>query len=344
MLDGRLLLQRVLGDVDVDRAGPARAREVERLGDDTRDVVGVADQVVVLRHRQGDAGDVDLLERVLADERARDVAGDRDHRHGVELGGRDRGDEVRRAGSARAHAHADAAARPRVAVRGVPAALLVADQDVPDLGVVAEDVVDRQDDAARVAEQDVRPLADERLHERVGPDARPLPRPDVPEHVLARLLDRRRGRRPVGGHVAAPRGRGGRAARRWLALRHRHPLVSLSVRQAPRPPEHAKTLAARRGSLRSSVAGASAALVPPRSSVLPPGAGNEEAKKAVKPGKERAKQVEKGYVPGGQVAQGDGHAAAIGRHDDGDGAVVAILEEAQATRLPVARLWRVRAV
>ena len=104
-------------------------------------------------------------------------------------------------------------------------------------------------------------------------------------------------RRPVGGHVAAPGGRGGRAARRWL------PFVivirwSLSVGQAPRPPEHAKTLATRRGSLRSSVAGASVALVPPRSSVLPPGAGNEEAKKAVKPGKERAKQVEKGYVAG----------------------------------------------
>ncbi len=104
---------------------------------------------------------------------------------------------------------------------------------------------------------------------------------------------------------------------------------SLSVGQAPRPPEHAKTLATRRGSLRSSVAGASVALVPPRSSVLPPGAGNEEAKKAVKPGKERAKQVEKGYVLG-EVAHGHRDAAAIRRHDDGDGAALAISEEAQA--------------
>ena len=83
--------------------------------------------------------------------------------------------------------------------------------------------------------------------------------------------------------------------------------------------------------------------VPPCSSVLPPGAGNEEAKKAVKPGKERAKQVERGYVAG-EVAEGNAHAPAVSRHDDGDGAVVAILEEAQATRLPVARLRRVRAV
>ena len=79
------------------------------------------------------------------------------------------------------------------------------------------------------------------------------------------------------------------------------------------------------------MAGASVALVPPRSSVLPPGAGNEEAKKAVKAGKKRAELIEKGYVAGREIADRDGHAAAIGRHDDGDGAAMAILEQAQAT-------------
>ena len=63
-------------------------------------------------------------------------------------------------GPRRAHAHADLAAGPGVAVGGVGAALLVADEDVPDLGVVAEDVVDRQDDAARVAPEDVGALRD----------------------------------------------------------------------------------------------------------------------------------------------------------------------------------------
>ena len=83
------------------------------------------------------------------------------------------------------------------------------------------------------------------------------------------------------------------------------------------------------------VAGASVALVPPRSSVLPPGAGNEEAKKALKPGKERAKKIERRYVVGRKVAQGHGDAAPIGRHDDGDAAAAVTLEEVQATRL----LW-----
>ena len=59
------------------------------------------------------------------------------------------GDEVRRAGPGRAHADADPAGDAGVAVGGVGAALLVADEDVAELGVVAEDVVERQDHAAR---------------------------------------------------------------------------------------------------------------------------------------------------------------------------------------------------
>ena len=80
--------------------------------------------------------------------------------------------------------------------------------------------------------------------------------------------------------------------------------------------------------------GASVATVPPRSSVLPPGAGNEEAKKALKAGKERAKKIEGGYVLMSEVAQGHGDAATVCRHDDGDAAAAATLEEIQATRLP----------
>jgi hypothetical protein len=113
-----------------------------------------------------------------------------------------------------------------------------------------------------------------------------------------------------------------------------------SVRSAPRPPEHAKTLATRRGSLRSSVIGASVALVPPCPSVLPPGARNEEAKKALKAGKKRAKKIEERYVVGLEVAQGHVDTSSICRHDDGDAAAAATLEEVQATRLLYTRWWR----
>ncbi len=254
MLRLRLLLEGVLRDVDVDGTRPAGPGDVERLGEDPGQVVGVADEVVVLRHRQGDAVDVDLLEGVLAEEGGRDVAGDRDDGDGVEEGGADAGDEVRRPGTARPEADADPAGDPGVAVGGVGAALLVADEDVAQLGVVAEDVVEGQDDAAGIAEEHVDALAQERLADDVRPDAGPVGEPALVEHVLAGLLDGRRLRRAVVRHVGG--------ATRWprRVLRHRHrACASWSTGLSPGRVHKQKTLASRRGSLRSSVFGASSA-------------------------------------------------------------------------------------
>ena len=257
VLGAGLLLEGVLGDVDVDRPGPAGPRDVEGLGDDPRQVVGIADQVVVLRHRQGDAVDVDLLERVLADQGAGHVAGDRDHRHRVQQRGPDAGDEVGRARPRCAHADADPTGDPGIAVGGVGAALLVADQDVAQLRVVAEDVVERQDHAARIAEEDIDALAQEGLAQDVRPDARPLEVARLVEHALAGALDRgrfRRCRRRARDCAGWRSARAGRARTRWpgrFALRHRHrsgPFYLMPFGRTNR-----KTLATRRGSLRSSV-------------------------------------------------------------------------------------------
>ena len=241
VLGARLLLERVLGDVDVDRTRAPGPGDVERLGDDARQLVGVAHQVVVLGHRQGDAVDVDLLEGILADERGRDVAGDGDHRDRIEHRRPDAGDEVRGAGAGRAHAHPDGARDPRVPVGGVGPALLVADEDVAQLRVVAQDVVQRQDHAAGVAEEDVDALAEEGLAQDVGTDARPLQVARLMEHALLGALDRGRVRRAVGGHVtASARGRTRRF--RGIGL-HRHGWPSYVS-------DIQKTLASRRGSLR----------------------------------------------------------------------------------------------
>ena len=78
---------------------------------------------------------------------APDLAGDRDHRDRVHVRVRDRGDQVGRARAGGRHAHADPTGRRGVTLRGVAGALLVADQDVPDLGV-HQRVVRRQDRAA----------------------------------------------------------------------------------------------------------------------------------------------------------------------------------------------------
>ena len=225
--DPGLLLERVLGDVDVDRARTAAARDVECLGHDPRQLVRIADQVVVLGHRQRDAVDVDLLERVLADERGRHVAGDRDDRHGVEEGRPDPRDEVGGTRTRGAHADPDPAGHAGVAVRRVRAALLVPDEDVAQLGIVAEDVVEREDDAARVAEEDVDALPEERLAQDVGPDAGPLEFAALVEHLLARALDGRGRRRTLTRHVTASRP-GGTGWLRGIGLRG-HRVLSMRL-------------------------------------------------------------------------------------------------------------------
>src|SRR4029078_411684 len=87
-----------------------------------------------------------------------------------------------------------------------------------------------------------------------------------------------------------------------------------------------KTLATRRGSLRSSVVRRLAS-VPPRSSVLPPGAGNKP-EKAVQPKQERAKDPDARRVAEAGV-HWHGQAAAVGRHDDGNMAAITAVEHAQ---------------
>ena len=147
------------------------------------------------------------------------VAGDRDHRHRVEQRRPDAGDEVRGARAGGAHAHADPAGHPGVAVGGVRAALLVADEDVAQLGVVAQDVVERQDHPARVAEEDVDALAQQRLAQDVRPDAGPLEVAPLVEHLLAGALD--------GGRLRpSRRSARGCAGRRSAPLRRPRPALS----------------------------------------------------------------------------------------------------------------------
>ena len=70
------------------------------------------------------------------------------------------------------------------------------------------------------------------------------------------------------------------------------------------------------------------ALVPPRSSVLPPGAGNE-LKKPIK-ARERAKKREERYAEERVIVDRDMDAPTVRRHDDGDLATILPIELAQA--------------
>jgi len=166
--EGALRLQDVLGQVDQDGARASGAGQVEGLGDRAGDVVGRLHEEVVLGDRHRDADDVGLLEGVRADRGARHLAGDGHQRDAVHVGVGDRRDEVGRARAARRHRDADLAGRLRVPLRGVPAALLVPDEDVPQPHAVEQRVVGGQDRAAGDAEHDLRTDALERAHERLG--------------------------------------------------------------------------------------------------------------------------------------------------------------------------------
>ena len=71
----------VLGQIDQHRAGPAGARQPERLADHHRQVFDAAGDEAVLDHRQGHAEHVQFLERVGAHQVGRHLAGDDHHRH-----------------------------------------------------------------------------------------------------------------------------------------------------------------------------------------------------------------------------------------------------------------------
>ncbi len=154
----------ILGEVDEHRSGPSGARDVERLLDGRSDVLGALDEVRVLHDRHRRPDDVGFLKAVGPDRRGRHLARDRDHRHRVHVGGGEPRHEVQRAGSAGGEDDADRAPLAAgVAVGGVCASLLVAYQDVMELGVLRQVSVEPEVGTARVPEDGVDTLADERL-------------------------------------------------------------------------------------------------------------------------------------------------------------------------------------
>ncbi len=164
---GRGALLGVLGDVDEHWAGASGLRDEQRFADNRSNVFRARNDVIVFRHGQSDAGNVDLLERVGAENLARNLAGDAEQRDGVKHGGSDASDHVGRAGSGGGNGHADFARGPRVAVGHVRRTLLVADENVAD-GEFAQRVVDGQNRAAGVAEDLAHALAFEGGPEDLG--------------------------------------------------------------------------------------------------------------------------------------------------------------------------------
>src|SRR5690606_582563 len=125
---------------------------------------GPSHEVVVLRDRHGDAGNVRLLEGVLSEREGTHLAGDGHQRGAVHPGVGDRRDQVRRARTARRDADTDLSTGAGITLGGVPGSLLMAAEYVMELTlVIGERVVEGHDRPAGNAEDQVDALADECL-------------------------------------------------------------------------------------------------------------------------------------------------------------------------------------
>ena len=161
----------VLQNIDQDGAGTAAAGDGESLSDDVCQLGGVLDQIVALGNGQGDAGDVYLLEGVLADQALAHVDGDEHHGGRIHVGGSNASDQIggARAGGGEAHAHLAGGAG--VAVCRVRGALFMGRQNMTDLLAIAVKlklIVDVQNCAAGITKDGVNALFQQALHHDLG--------------------------------------------------------------------------------------------------------------------------------------------------------------------------------
>jgi len=161
------VLQHVFGQVDERRAGAAGGGDVERLTHHHRNVLRAHHQLVVLGDAARDADRVAFLERIGADRRRRNLAGDADHRNRVHICVAQRSHEVGRRGTAGDHRDARLAGDVRVTLGHVAGALFVAHENVADLRL-DERVVRRENAAAGQSEHHFDVLVLERADERLG--------------------------------------------------------------------------------------------------------------------------------------------------------------------------------
>ena len=159
----------VLGEINEHGAGAAGGGDVEGLAHHAGDVGRIGDEVVVLRDPTADLHHRGFLEGVGADDARADLAGEDEHRDAVELRVGDRRDEVEGSGAAGAHADADPPGRAGVALGRECPPLLVAGEDRPDpIGVAGERLVEGHARPARIGEDDIDAVGNERLDHHVG--------------------------------------------------------------------------------------------------------------------------------------------------------------------------------
>ena len=113
---------------------------------------------------------VAFLERLCAEERSGDLAGDGDDGSRVHLGGGEAGHEVGRARTGGCNANADFSRKPGVGFGGVGGGLFVPHEDMAQLGVVPKGVIEGENGPAGMAEEDINAFAEEGFADCNGTD------------------------------------------------------------------------------------------------------------------------------------------------------------------------------
>ena len=150
----------ILGDVDDHRAGATAGGDVEGLVQDGGQVSRALHQIVMLGAGAGNADRIALLEGVRPDQVGWDLPGNDHQRNRIHQGIDNAGHRIGRAGARGDQHHAGLARRARIALSRMGCALFMTDQNMLQARLVEQRVIDRQDRAARIAEQGVYALID----------------------------------------------------------------------------------------------------------------------------------------------------------------------------------------
>ena len=156
-------LQHVLRQVHHHRPRSSVNGDVEGLVQSARQIADRTDEIVVFCAGPRDAGGIRLLKGVVADQVGRHLPRPPDERDGIHQGIGQAGHCVGRPRSGGDQHHARFAGRAGIALRRMHRGLLVPDQDVAQAVLLKQGVIDRQHRAARISENDLYALVDQRL-------------------------------------------------------------------------------------------------------------------------------------------------------------------------------------
>ena len=141
----RLVDKHVTRDINQHRPRPPRPGKVKGLLDYSSQRTYIQNKIVVLGNRQGNTGGINFLEGVLTDKGPGYLTGYRHYRHRVQVGIGNAGYQIGGSWTGGSKTYTYLATGPGVAVGGMGRPLLVAHQNMAELGILGQGIIQRYD-------------------------------------------------------------------------------------------------------------------------------------------------------------------------------------------------------